>query len=155
MKKEIKAEFEAVLAGYDARGEAATLEREKLLTQRQQFERKWCQVRETVVIPALNQVADQILTPASWRCNVTASDKNITATLEVSRGNMRALSGSERPHVSFSVDASSPSVIVYAATQTEGGGEGKHDLSAITEDFVQQHALKFFRRLASERGSYS
>jgi hypothetical protein len=83
MKKEIKAEFEAVLAGYDARGEAATQEREKLLTQRQQFERKWRQVRETVVIPALNQVADQILTLASWRCNVTASDKNITATLAV------------------------------------------------------------------------
>ena len=81
MKDQIKTEFQKVLneVKADANREAKT--REKQLTDRRQFEEEWRRLCKTVVVPAMKQVADDILTPNGWGAATT--DDSGEAVLEV------------------------------------------------------------------------
>ena len=150
MKSEIKDAFQKVAAGFEARLDEEQKALEKRLSDRQQFEAGWRDVRDRIVIPALKQIREEILTPAGWTSAVRTDDKEVSVTLEVHKGEMRALGSTRMPSVTFASDKYSPTVFSVAQSISQGGGQGgKVALGEVTEEFVQTKVLMLFERLAS------
>ena len=150
MKDQIKTEFQKVLneVKADANREAKT--REKQLTDRRQFEEEWRRLCKTVVVPAMKQVVDDILTPNGWGAATT--DDSGEAVLEVWKGNMRSqVAGGKRPHIRFAASRDAPNIAVTYATQYRGALPKTMSPAQISEELVQQHVLEFFKVLAAER----
>jgi hypothetical protein len=151
MREETRAAFELALAGYEARSKAAVQDKENRLTQRLQFEVECRQLRDSVVVPALKQLASELLEPRGWKCEVRTVEKNSEATLEIHRGDMKTVSSSERPLIGFRAEAHSPRLSVYTSADQQGGPPSTYPLAEISDEFVHQQVLEFFRRLVSAR----
>jgi hypothetical protein len=128
MKERIKAAFKQAIDKYEASATAAKQGEAKKLTERQGFEIEYRRVRDNVIIPALKEVANDLLEPAGWKCDIRQDEKDIETTLEVYRDDMEPMSGEGR-----------------------GGPSHPYELGAITEDVIHRELLNFFQRLASER----
>jgi hypothetical protein len=150
MKSEIKAAFQKAAEEHEARAVERLREQEKRLTDRDQFEAGWRDARARIVLPALRQIGEEVLTPAGWTSEVRSDDKEESATIEVYRGSMHALGTTRRPSITFVIDRHSPTIFVTSQSISQGGGQGKFPLDEVTEDFVQGSVLKFFQRLTSE-----
>ena len=152
MKDETKAAFDKALQTYDTRKTEAAKAHQKQVTAREQFENQYRQVRDGVIVPALKEIATQILAPRGWQCDVQTNDKGIAATLEVYRGKMLGIDQRSRPHISFTADPHQAAMSVHTSTQNQGGSDGSCGLSGVTSEFVQEKVLKFFQRLVTEPG---
>jgi len=147
MKDETKKAFEAAVAKSRGRETRAAQAQEKQINARKQFEAKYRTAVEDVIVPALKEIAQDILEPDGWTCDVRRVELRLQVTLEVYRGDMKAVGGRERPHISFSQDDASSQMNVYASTPSQGGPSGTYPVDAITIEVVQREALKFFQRL--------
>jgi hypothetical protein len=97
MKSEIKAAFQKAAKEHEARAVERLREQEKRLTDRDQFEAGWRDTRARIVLPALRQIREEVLTPAGWLSEVRSDDKGESATIEVYKGSMHALGQREGP----------------------------------------------------------
>ena len=70
MRKDVQEALENAIAGFEKRLQA---EQERL-RERERFETDWAQIRTTVVLPALEEVA-VVLRKAGWQCEVRAGVK--------------------------------------------------------------------------------
>jgi hypothetical protein len=147
MKDETKAAFANVMAQHDARVTQAKQLAEAIQTERQVFETNYRVQRDNVIIPALKELANEILQPRGWRCEIQPVEKEIAVTFEVYKGDMKALGGKRRPHIRFSSDTFASKVNVFYAAQTQAGPIGTFAPPAITADFVHQEVLKLLERL--------
>ena len=71
MRKDVQEALENAIAGFEKRHQA---EQERL-RERERFETDWAQIRTTVVLPALEEIA-VVLRKAGWQCEVHAADKD-------------------------------------------------------------------------------
>jgi len=151
MREETKAAFELALAGYEARSKAAVQDKENRLTQRLLFEAECRKVRDGVIVPALKQVASELLEPRGWRCEVRTVEKNSEATLEIHRGDIKTVSSGERPLIGFRAEAHASRLTVYTSGHHQEEPEASYPLAEVSDEFVLQRVLEFFRRLVSGR----
>ena len=147
MRKEVQEALESAIAGFKKRQQA---EQERL-RERERFETDWAQIRTAVVLPALEEVA-VVLRKAGWQCEVRAGDKDPGVHFTIYRGATAAVSGGERPFMTYQPEKQKNTVLVNAATKGSAAPVGSFALDKITEDFVQTEATKFFARAASEIG---
>ena len=84
MKKDVQEALENAIAGFEKRHQA---EQERL-RERERFETDRAQIRTTVVLPALEEVA-VVLRKAGWQCEVRAGDKDPGVHVTVYRGGRR------------------------------------------------------------------
>jgi hypothetical protein len=63
-----------------------------------------------------------------------------------------AVSGSERPFMTYQPEKQKNTVLVNAASKGSAAPVGSSALDKITEDFVQTEATKFFARGTAEIG---
>lgn len=151
MKDETRAGFEQALAEYEARSRAATDAREEKVAQRHRFEVEYRRVRDNVIVPALKQIADELLEPRGWKCNLRSVEQTIEATLEIYRGDLKTVSSGERPFISFKAEPHAPHFTVYTSAQSQGGPQCTRPLEEVSDEFVHQRVLEFFQLLASVR----
>jgi hypothetical protein len=144
MRKDVQEALESAIARFEKRQQA---EQERL-RERERFETGWAQMRTSVVLPALEEVA-ALLRNAGWQCEVRAGDKDPGVQFRV----YRAESGAERPYMSYQPEKQKNTVLVDVATKGSAAPVGSFGLDQITEDFVQTEATKFFARVAEEIGS--
>ena len=97
MKSEVKAAFQKAAKEHEARAVERLREQEKRLTDRDQFEAGWRDTRARIVLPALRQIREEVLTPAGWTSEVRSDDKEESATMEVYKGSMHRLRQREGP----------------------------------------------------------
>ena len=71
MREDIQEALKSAVAEFEKRQQA---EQERL-RERERFETDWAQTRNTVVLPALEEVA-VVLRKAGWLCEVRAGDKD-------------------------------------------------------------------------------
>jgi hypothetical protein len=71
MRKDVQEALENAIAGFEKRQQA---EQERV-RERERLESDWAQIRTTVVLPALEEVA-VVLRKAGWQCEVRARDKD-------------------------------------------------------------------------------
>jgi hypothetical protein len=151
MKDEIKHGFDAVIAKAAAREAESKETRKQQVSERERFELAYRRALENVIMPALQEIARDVLEPAGWTCHVSRIEFDLQATLEVYRGDMKGVAGLGRPHIMFTQDRHEPKMHVMTSTQYQGGPEASYGAEEITTDLVQRHALMFFQRLAHER----
>jgi len=152
MKPEIKAAFKEAAQQYDARIAAQKKAEEQRNPDREEFEARWYSARQNIVVPALEQIRDE-LRRHGWIAEVWTSDAvDQHATLEIFKGsNMVAAGGRTKPRISFSILPHSQSVTIAAYSISQGGGSESKPLGEITGEFVQAKVLEFFERLTSGR----
>ena len=151
MKEETRAGFEQALAGYETRAKAAAAAKEAKFAQRHQFEVDCRRVRDTVILPALKQIAEELLEPRGWTCNVRSVEQTIEATLEIYRSDLKTVSSGERPFIGFKAAPHAQHFTVAWSTQPEGGPPSTSPLEALSEEYVHQRVLEFFQVLALGR----
>jgi len=142
MRKDVQEALENAIAGFEKRQEA---EQERL-RERERFETDWAQIRTTVVLPALEEVA-VVLRKAGWQCEVRAGDKDPSVHVTVYREG-----GGEKPFMTYQLEKQKNTVLINAATKASAAPVGSFALDRITKDFVQTEVTKFFTRVASEIG---
>ena len=147
MRKDVQEALENAIAGFEKRHQA---EQERL-RERERFETDWAQIRTTVVLPALEEVA-VVLRKAGWQCEVRAGDKDPGVHFTVYRGATASVSGSESPFMTYQPEKQKSTVLINVATKASAAPVGSFALDKITEDFVQTEVTKFFTRVASEIG---
>jgi hypothetical protein len=147
MRKDVQEALENAIAGFEKRQQ---VEQERL-RERERFETDWAQIRTTVVLPALEEVA-VVLRKAGWQCEMRAGDKDPGVHFTVYRASKAGVSGGERPFMTYQPEKQKNTVLVDVATKTSAATVGSFALDKITEDFVQTEATKFFARVASEIG---
>jgi len=81
MRKDIQEALENAIAGFEQRQQA---EQERV-RDRERFETDWAQIRTTVVLPALEEVA-VLLRKAGWQFEVRAGDKDLGVHVTIYRG---------------------------------------------------------------------
>jgi hypothetical protein len=81
-----------------------------------------------------------------------ALEKDPGVHFTIYRGATAAVSGSERPFMTYQPEKQKNTVLVNAATKGSAAPVGSFALDKITEDFVQTEATKFFARVTSEIG---
>jgi len=96
MRKDVQEALENAVAEFEKRQQA---EQERL-RERERFETDWAQIRNTVVLPALEEVA-VILRKAGWLCEVRAGDKDPGVHFTVYRGVKAGVSGGEKPFMTY------------------------------------------------------
>jgi len=143
MRKDIQEALENAIAGFEQRQQA---EQERL-RQRERFETDWAQIRTTVVLPALEEVA-AVLRKAGWLCEVRAGDKDPGVHFTIYRGVKAGVSGGEKPFMTYQPEKQKNTVLINVATKASAAPVGSFTLDKITEDFVQTEATKFFARVA-------
>ena len=151
MKQETRAGFEQALAGYENRIKAVAAAKEAKFAQRHQFEVDYRRVRDTVIVPALKQVADELLEPRGWKCTLRIVEQTIEATLEIHRDDLKTVSTAERAFISFKAAAHTPQFSISTSTQAHGEPQGMRALEEVSTEFVQQQVLAFFQVLAVGR----
>lgn len=151
MKQETRVGFEQALAGYESRAKAAAEAKETRFAQRHQFEVAYRRARDKVIIPALKQIAEEILEPRGWKCAVRSVEQTIEATLEIYRTDQKTVSTGERPFISFKAAPHAAQFTVTSSAQSQGGPHGARPLEELSEEFVHQCVLEFFQVLALGR----
>ena len=147
MRKDVQEALENAVAGFEKRQQ---VEQERL-RERERFETDWAQMRTTVVLPALEEVA-VVLRKTGWQCEMRAGDKDPGVHFTVYRGVKAGVSGGEKPFMTYQPEKQKNAVLINAATKASAAPVGSFALDKITEDFVQTEATKFFARVASEIG---
>ena len=142
MRKDVQEALENAIAGFEKRHQA---EQERL-RERERFESDWAQIRTTVVLPALEEVA-VVLRKAGWQCEVRAGDKDSGVHVTIYRGG-----GGEKPFMTYQLEKQKNTVLINVATKASAAPVGSFALDKITEDFVQTEVTKFFTRVALEIG---
>ena len=152
MKDEIRKGFEQAVAKSRARDTAAKQASQEEADERQRFQTDYRRLAENVIMPALEEVAREFMRPAGWTCEVDCLEEaGSEVRLHVYRGDMGTPAGpTVRPHLDFSPDRHTATIGIYRATRSESDTEGSYALKAITPDFVQDQALRFFNRLLVE-----
>jgi len=148
MRDETRAAFEQALAGYEARAKAVADLKDEKLAQRRRFELEFRRLRDGVIIPALKQIADELLEPRGWKCNLRSFEQSTEATMEIHRDDIKTVSSGERSFISFKAEPHAPALTVRTSAPS-GGPECTRPLDTVTSDFVQQQVLEFFQLLAS------
>jgi hypothetical protein len=136
MKDEIKAEFQKVIDSL----------REQVREQdqfRENWKRDWMRLSETLIVPAMKQVADEILKPDGWRTEVRISDSD--ALLIASKGSMRAQIGGVGPNIRFSAERNHRRISVSYSTNDVKSRPEKIEPENINEEFVHMQLLEFFK----------
>jgi hypothetical protein len=147
MRKDVQEALENAIAEFEKRQQ---VEQERL-RERERFETDWAQIRTTVVLPALEEVA-AVLRKAGWQCEVRAGDKDPGVHFTVYRAVKAGVSGGEKPFMTYQLEKQKNTVLINVATKASAAPVGSFALDKITEDFVQTEATKFFTRVASEIG---
>jgi hypothetical protein len=142
MRKDVQEALENAIAGFEKRHQAE----QQRLRERERFETDWAQIRTTVVLPALEEVA-VVLRKAGWQCEVRAGDKDPGVHFTIYREG-----GGEKPFMTYQLEKQKNTVLINAATKASAAPVGSFALDKITEDFVQTEVTKFFTRVASEIG---
>ena len=145
MRKDVQEVLGNAIAEFEKRRQA---EQERL-RERERFETDWAQIRNTVVLPALEEVA-VVLRKAGWLCEMRAGDKDPGVHFTIYRGVKAGVSGGEKPFMTYQPEKQKNTVLINAATKASAAPVGSFTLDKITEDFVQTEATKFFTRVASE-----
>ena len=96
MRKDVQEALENAIAEFEKRQQA---EQERL-REREKFETDWAQIRTTVVLPALEEIA-VVLRKAGWLCEARAGDKDLGVHFTVHRGVKAGVSGGERPFMTY------------------------------------------------------
>ena len=147
MEDEIRKRFEQAISKAHNREVAAEKTQQRRASEREEFEANYERTAENVILPALKEIAQEVLEPAGWGTEVSRVDLDVTVRLEVRRGDIRSMIGGH-PTIRFSRCRSDPRVIVSLETRTYQGGDS-YRLDEITADFVQQRALSFFEQVAT------
>jgi hypothetical protein len=147
MRKDVREALESAIAEFEKRQQA---EQERL-RERERFEADWAQMRTTVVLPALEEVA-ALLKNAGWQCEVRAGDKEPGVHFTVYREVKAGVSGGQKPFMTYQPEKQKNTVLINVATKGSAAPVGSFGLDEITEDFVQTEATKFFSRVASDFG---
>ncbi len=149
MREETKAAFQAALEQHAV--QKAAIERKKAQELAQLEERAIGarRLRDDVILPALKEIADDLLLPNGWHSIVRSGPSGISATIEIYKGEMMAVNG-KRPMFAFSLDSAGQKMTLSEATLLQDIIGEPQKLSVITEDFVQDRALKFFQKLSRE-----
>jgi hypothetical protein len=150
MKEETKKAFEVALALSKARDDARQSKRQKEDLEQQQFEAKARQVRDSIVAPALQKVANDILSPNGWIGRVTSTDQQGRTQIDVYKGNMSGFAGAARPNLTFTANSSSQRFDIRATTQRQRRDLGSMVPEEITADIVHEQAAMFFGQLVEE-----
>lgn len=151
MKEATRAGFEQALSGYEARIKAAADAKQAKSAQRHQFEVDYRGVRDTIILPALKQIAADLLEPRGWKCHIRSAEQTMEATLEIYRGDQTTVSTGERPFISFKAAPHAPQFIVSSSAESQGGPHGARPLEEVSDEFVHQQVLAFFQILALGR----
>ena len=99
MRKDVQEALENAIAEFEKRQQA---EQERL-RERERFETDWAQIRTTVVVPALEEVA-AVLRKAGWQCEVRAGDKDPGVHFTVYRVVKAGVSGGEKPFMTYQLE---------------------------------------------------
>ena len=129
MRKDVQEALENAIAEFEKRQQA---EQERL-RERERFETDWAQIRTAVVLPALEEVA-VVLRKAGWQCEVRAGDKDPGVHFTIYRGATAAVSGGERPFMTYQPEKQQNTVLVNAATKGSAAAVGSFALDKITEN---------------------
>ena len=105
MRKDVQEALENAVAEFEKRQQA---EQERL-RERERFETDWAQIRNTVVLPALEEVA-VVLRKAGWLCEVRAGDKDPGVHFTVYRGVKAGVSGGEKPFMTYQPEKQNNSI---------------------------------------------
>ena len=141
MRKNVQEALENAIAEFEKRQQAE----EERVRERKRFETDWAQIRTTIVLPALEEVA-VVLRKAGWQCEVRAGDKDPGVHVTIYR------EGGEKPFMTYQLEKQKNTVLINVATKASAAPVGSFALDQITEDFVQTEVTKFFTRVASEIG---
>jgi hypothetical protein len=147
MDPKTKAAFEKAATDFEARDQQRREVDEERVSDRRNFEQNWKAICQDVVVPALEQIGQQVLKPIGWSYEISSDP--MWVTIQMYKGKIMAAGGLRRPYVTFVADSFALTINVSAASISHGGGERSHiPLEEISEDFVQQTVLKVFQRLA-------
>ncbi len=152
MKDQIKKAFEKAITLHQARGDAVKTERERIQSDREKFEADWSAAVNTVVVPALEEIINSVLTPNGWVGAVRMEATNVV--FEAYKDDMKGVGGRyTRPTLTFQPDKSKNEIWANASTRSQSGSlGGAFNLAQLDPDLVQEHALEFFERLCNEPG---
>jgi hypothetical protein len=118
--------LENAIAGFEKRQQ---VEQERL-RERERFETDWAQIRTTVVLPALEEVA-VVLRKAGWQCEMRAGDKDPGVHFTVYRASKAGVSGGERPFMTrlrHLPEGLCPLRRIFSVFDALIGERGKHDI---------------------------
>jgi hypothetical protein len=147
MKDEIRKQFEQAISKAHNREVAAEKAQQRRASEREEFEADYERTAENVILPALKEIAQEVLEPAGWSTDVGYIDPEVTIRLVIRRGEIRSMIGGH-PTIFFSRCRFDPKVLVSVETRSYQGGES-YRLDEITADFVHQRALSFFEKVAA------
>ncbi|MCK1402764.1 hypothetical protein IVB45_22985 [Bradyrhizobium sp. 4] len=148
MRDDLKKEFEKAITDKNRRDEEQHITAERKRTEAEQFQADWVDKISTVVRPALQEVVDQLLSPAGWQTRFV--DTPPAAGLEVYKGNMTTAGGGRtRPNITFAPTPSGNKITVYIATPNLGQSTASLTVDEVTHDKIQEEALGFFKKLTS------
>ena len=147
MKDEIRKQFEQAISKAHNREVAAEKSQQRRASEREEFEADYERTAENVILPALKEIAQEVLEPAGWSTDVGYIDPEVTIRLVIRRGEIRSMIGGH-PTIFFSRCRFDPKVLVSVETRSYQGGES-YRLDEITADFVHQRALSFFEKVAA------
>ena len=94
MRKDVREALENAIAGFEKRHQAE----QQRLRERERCEADWAQIRTTVVLPALKEIA-VVLTKAGWQCEVRAGDKDPGVHFTIYREG-----GGEKPFMTYQLE---------------------------------------------------
>ena len=154
MKEEIRKRLQAAI---DKRSKSDADQEKSLATresERAEFEDQWAAKVQAVVIPALEEMDEEMLKPAGWTVKIEPAveekgRKQVGVKFIVYKGDMRGMGGADtRPELTFRSDRAASQIWVNMATASQTGADGNFKLEDVTADLVQEKALKFVERLA-------
>ena len=149
IRDDMRMAFRDLIAKSNAREHAADWERKRLTEGRRDFEQAFWRATEGIIVPTLDAIAN-LLRRAGWRCDIVPLLPGLGVSFAVYRGTMTAVGESGRPRIVFATAPRRPALEVTVFTQTIGGGCHEYGLGNVSNDFVVDQVLLFFRRLTTE-----
>jgi hypothetical protein len=146
MKTETKIELEAFLKLDKKKHAEETGQAAKLASERSQFEAGARAKLENTIVPALEEFATMVR-QNGWLADIRVQKSLTGLDMLLYRGEMRGAGGYDRPTLTLTIDRKSPSLTVQVATTSAKTVESQLQLAEITEDAIQQVALKFLKAL--------
>ncbi len=155
MNKNFQQGFEKSIAEYNEQEQQHQQKETSKQSARTKFETDWANLISSVVVPALHDVRALMVTHG-WQCDVSthredaSAHRDQTAVCDLYRGDMHAVGGRTRPHLTFQMEKHTNMIGVHAATTGSSGSQSTATLDQIGAAYVHEQALKFFNKLVSE-----
>jgi hypothetical protein len=155
MNKNFQEGFEKSIAEYDERERLVRPQETSKQSARTKFETDWANLLSSVVVPALNDVRT-LMVRHGWQCDVSTHREDAsfhrdqTAACDLYRGDMHAVGGRTRPHLTFKMEKHANVIGVHAATTGSSGSQSTATLDEINAEYVHEQALNFFNKLVAE-----